>query len=54
MSLHCGLEYPERLGGIIALSGFLFPITKFVEANIDTPVFIAHGMKDFVINFHLS
>lgn len=54
MALHCGLQYPKRLGGIFALSGFLFPITHFGEPNEETPIFIAHGMKDFVIKFELS
>lgn len=46
MSLHVGLEYPKKLGGILALSGFLFPTTKFSEANAKTTVFVAHGEKD--------
>ena len=46
MALHVALEYPKKLGGIIALSGFLFPVTNFCEANSKTTIFVAHGEKD--------
>jgi predicted esterase len=31
MALDVGLSYPEPLGGIIGLSGYLFPTTKMSE-----------------------
>ena len=45
-----GLRYPQRLGGIIALSTYL-PLAEKTDAeaeriNHDVPVFMAHGMLD--------
>lgn len=50
MALHCGLRFPERLAGILALSTYL-PIAHTVEdekntANQKTPIFMAHGSED--------
>lgn len=51
--LHTGLRYPERLGGIMALSTYL-PLADTVAdekhaANADVPIFMAHGNDDPVI-----
>jgi phospholipase/carboxylesterase len=54
MSLHIGLQFPHRLAGIIALSGFLFPTTVISEVNKDTPIYIAHGELDPVIRWQLA
>lgn len=53
MALHTGLRYPERLGGIMALSCFL-PLAGAVgaeasAANRETPIFMAHGTHDPMI-----
>jgi phospholipase/carboxylesterase len=53
MALHTGLRFPQRLAGIMALSGYL-PLadTLVVErapANADTPIFMAHGSMDPVV-----
>jgi phospholipase/carboxylesterase len=45
-----GVRYPQRLGGIIALSTYL-PLAEKTDAeadhaNRDVPVFMAHGMLD--------
>ncbi len=53
IALHGGLRYPQRLGGIIALSTYL-PMKQALaqEAsaeNRDTPVFMAHGLNDEVV-----
>lgn len=50
MALHCGLRFPERLAGILALSTYL-PVGYAVaaeanSANQQIPVFIAHGTED--------
>lgn len=50
MALHTGLRYPEKLGGIIALSTYL-PLADLVaaerhETNHETPIFYAHGTFD--------
>lgn len=51
--LHTGLRYPERLGGIMALSTYL-PLADSVAdekqaANADVPIFMAHGSQDPII-----
>lgn len=56
MALHTGLRYPEKLGGIIGLSGYL-PLLNTVDeersdANRDIPIFLAHGTIDQVVPFH--
>ncbi|CAM3598061.1 alpha/beta hydrolase [Polynucleobacter brandtiae] len=53
MVLHTGLRFPHRLAGIMALSGYLPLATSLgaerSSANIDTPIFMAHGDWDAVI-----
>jgi phospholipase/carboxylesterase len=53
MTLQTGLRYPERLAGLLCLSGYL-PIHASVAAERDhanraTPIFLAHGRGDPVI-----
>lgn len=53
MALLTGLRYPEKLAGIIALSGYL-PLLqqmpeKATEANKNTPIFWAHGDFDPIV-----
>jgi phospholipase/carboxylesterase len=53
MTLQTGLRHPEKLGGLLCLSGYV-PIYATVEderhsANHDTPIFMAHGRNDPVI-----
>ena len=53
MTLHAGLRHPERLAGLMALSGYL-PLAGTLEAerhaaNADTPIFMAHGTADPVV-----
>jgi phospholipase/carboxylesterase len=50
MVLHTGLRHPDRLGGIMALSGYL-PLAgqlagEVSDANRQVPVFMAHGTAD--------
>jgi phospholipase/carboxylesterase len=50
--LQAGLRYPERLGGIMALSTYLPLQDKLTEAhaaNRDVPIFMAHGEYDDII-----
>lgn len=53
MALHAGLRYPERLGGILALSTYLLLPDKVREeahpANADVPIMMTHGTQDDVI-----
>ena len=58
IALAAGLQYPERLGGILALSGYLPNPQQAVEsahpANRNTPVFIGHGKADSLVPFALG
>jgi predicted esterase len=47
MSMHIGLEYKRRLGGVIAASGFLLEDTKFIQKDLN--LLIVHGTDDEVI-----
>ncbi len=47
MSLHIGLEHKRKLGGVIALSGFLFEETKINQ--LDLNLLITHGDYDDMI-----
>ncbi|GGX76555.1 carboxylesterase [Massilia dura] len=53
MTLQTGLRYPEKLGGLLCLSGYV-PLADKVAAerspaNQDTPIFLVHGRLDQVI-----
>jgi phospholipase/carboxylesterase len=53
MTLQTGLRHPEKLAGLLGLSGYL-PIHATVaaerhSANHDTPIFLAHGRGDDVV-----
>jgi phospholipase/carboxylesterase len=53
MTLMTGLRYPERLAGLVCLSGYL-PLAAALEgerstANADVPIFMAHGREDGMI-----
>jgi phospholipase/carboxylesterase len=53
IALQTALRYPERLGGVMALSTYL-PLAPTVaaersEANRDLPIFMAHGQYDDLI-----
>lgn len=53
MTLQTGLRYPHALAGLICLSGYL-PLSTMLkdersEANLHTPIFMAHGRGDPVV-----
>ena len=53
MALMTGLRHPEKLAGIVGLSGYL-PLAATLAAerhaaNQDTPIFLAHGSADPVV-----
>ena len=55
MALQTGLRHPEKLAGIVGLSGYL-PLAAMApgerhEANAQTPIFLAHGTSDPVVSF---
>jgi len=53
MTLQTGLRYPETLGGLLGLSGYLPLMDRWVgeahPANLATPIFLAHGTQDPVV-----
>jgi phospholipase/carboxylesterase len=58
MALHTGLRYPERLGGVVALSTYL-PLAESLPAeaspaNARVPIFMAHGSYDPLIPLSLA
>lgn len=58
MALYTGLRHPDRLAGIIALSGYL-PLAHKIEreahiANRTIPIFMAHGNDDPIVPIELA
>ncbi|MRV73328.1 carboxylesterase [Duganella sp. FT92W] len=53
MTLQTGLRYPEKLAGLMCLSGYVPMADKVAAersaANQDTPIFMVHGTMDPVI-----
>ena len=54
MSLHVGLSYEKKLGGIISCSGALFPKTIINKNNENIRIFISHGDLDDFIDIKLN
>jgi phospholipase/carboxylesterase len=54
MALYSGTRYPEKLAGIMGLSCYMLLDTRFAAerapANRTTPIFLAHGTQDPVVN----
>ncbi len=54
MAYQTGLRSPEKLAGLLCLSGYLpmadATVTEQNTQNLDTPIFIAHGMYDPVVD----
>jgi phospholipase/carboxylesterase len=58
VALTAGIRYPQKLGGILALSTYL-PMAEQLphaasNANRTVPIFMAHGLMDPVIPFALA
>jgi phospholipase/carboxylesterase len=55
MAMQCGLRYPQKLGGMLVLSGALLLGDKLAKektvANQQTPILMIHGTHDPVISF---
>lgn len=54
MALNLLFSYPEKLAGIIALSGYLTGKGINSEVNRETPVFLGHGVEDAVVPYFLG
>ncbi|MGE8491258.1 MAG: alpha/beta hydrolase, partial [Paraburkholderia nemoris] len=58
MTYSAGLTHPEKLAGLIVMSGYV-PSQSFIDsrlsaANRGTPIFAAHGMYDDVLPIQLG
>jgi phospholipase/carboxylesterase len=55
IALMTGLGHPQRLAGLIALSGYLPLVEKALQkassANKDVPIFMAHGTEDPIVPY---
>lgn len=49
ISLSCGLQFTQTLGGIIGFSGLLFPNVIINKENEKTPILLSHGRLDPLI-----
>jgi phospholipase/carboxylesterase len=58
MTYTAGLTHPEKLAGLIVLSGYVpspgLIDASFSEVNHDTPIFAAHGTQDPVLSIELA
>jgi phospholipase/carboxylesterase len=58
MALFTGLRYPEKLAGIIGLSCYVLLASTLDDersaANESTPIFMAHGTFDPIVDFRLG
>jgi phospholipase/carboxylesterase len=58
MSLDTALRYPVRLGGIVALSGYILDPERLREeqhpANRQIPIYVAHGKRDHILGIEVG
>jgi phospholipase/carboxylesterase len=58
LALHTAIQHPARLGGVLALSGYLPDAERILQhahtANQHVPIFMAHGRYDPVIPLELA
>jgi phospholipase/carboxylesterase len=55
IALSTGLNFPRKLAGILAMSGYLPHATPALNpANHKTPIFMAHGRQDTVIPYQIG
>lgn len=57
IALSVGLNIKEKIGGVVALSGILFPCsTSQVDVNSkkDLPIYIGHGIQDTMLSYDLA
>jgi phospholipase/carboxylesterase len=58
MALFSGTRYPEKLAGMMGLSGYMVLAPKFDaernNANQTTPIFLGHGTQDAVVALQLG
>lgn len=58
IALTTALTFPKKLGGVLALSGYLPHSEKVIQtanaANQNTPIFQAHGRQDALVPYFLG
>ena len=53
IALHTGLNFKQNIGGIIALSTY-FPTINELTGTKNTPIFMAHGVLDSIVDIELG
>ena len=53
ISLMIGLSFEHAIGGVICLSGYLFPQIKIREENKNINIFVGHGDKDEMLSYSM-
>ena len=53
MSLYILNNYEKNLGGIIGLSGLLFPFCELNESKRNIPIMLSHGENDKIIPYRV-
>lgn len=58
MAVDTALRYPRRLGGVVALSGYVLQPEHVREerhpANNNLPIFLAHGVRDTILSIDVG
>ena len=54
ISLIIGLTFEHTIGGVICLSGYLFPEIEIREENKKINIFVGHGDKDEMIGYSMA
>merc|ERR1719145_269597 len=58
MAVYCGYHYPQKLGGVVALSAYALATCNYPdeihESNRDTALFACHGDMDQVAPLQYS
>jgi len=54
MALYSALTLEQNVGGVIGLSGVLFPFIELNEEKKEIPIFLAHGKFDSVIPYQYA
>ncbi|KAL4435970.1 hypothetical protein ABPG74_022205 [Tetrahymena malaccensis] len=49
LALYSGLSYQQKIGGIIALSGYYIDTCQISKENIDVPIYFSHGLDDQIV-----
>lgn len=54
LALHAGLTYSKPIGAMVIMSGYLLQRSQIPgshTANLNTPIFLGHGIQDFIVPY---